>query len=90
MGLVATNMYGLAGAVLAGSALSALAVGFPAAAPAAPSGVGSAQDTAEELERQGFQVVIYRAGTAPLDRCTVSSVRPAQVLEQTVYLSADC
>ncbi|MGV0597656.1 hypothetical protein [Mycolicibacterium porcinum] len=90
MGLVATNMYGLAGAVLAGSALSALAVGFPAAAPAAPSGVGSAQDTAEELERQGFQVVIYRAGTTPLDRCTVSSVRPAQVLEQTVYLSADC
>lgn len=90
MGLVATNMYGLAGSVLAGSALSALAVGFPAAAPAAPSGVGSAQDTAEELERQGFQVVIYRAGTAPLDRCTVSSVRPAQVLEQTVYLSADC
>ncbi|ODR25185.1 hypothetical protein BHQ19_13685 [Mycolicibacterium porcinum] len=83
-------MYGLAGAVLAGSALSALAVGFPAATSAAPSGVGSAQDTAEELERQGFQVMIYRAGTAPLDRCTVSSVRPAQVLEQTVYLSADC
>jgi hypothetical protein len=83
-------MYGLAGAVLAGGALSALAVGFPAGAPAAPSGVGSAQDAADELERQGFQVVIYRAGTAPLDRCTVSSVRQAQVLQQTVYLSANC
>ncbi|MGV0812001.1 hypothetical protein ABQF34_08565 [Mycolicibacterium boenickei] len=83
-------MYGLAGAVLTGGALSALALGFPAETPAAPSGVGSAQDTANELEKQGFAVVIYRAGTAPLDRCTVMSVRPAQTLEHTVYLSASC
>ncbi|CRZ18494.1 hypothetical protein [Mycolicibacterium neworleansense] len=83
-------MYGLAGAVLTGGALSALALGFPAATAAAPSGVDSAQDTADELQRQGFDVVIYKAGTAPLDRCTVSSVRPAQILEQTVYLSANC
>ncbi|MGW4101326.1 hypothetical protein [Mycobacterium sp. NPDC004974] len=84
------TVYGLAGAALAGGALSALALGFPAATLAAPSGVGSAQDTANELKRQGFDVVIYRAGTAPLDRCTVSSVRPAQILERTVYLSANC
>lgn len=83
-------MYALTGAVLAGSALSALALSFPAAAPASPSGVGSAQDTANELERQGFDVIIYRAGTAALDRCTVSSVRPAQILQRTVYLSANC
>ncbi|BBX29559.1 hypothetical protein [Mycolicibacterium alvei] len=83
-------MYGLTGAVLAGAALSALALNFPAPTLAAPSGVGSAQDTADDLERQGFDVVIYRAGTEALDRCTVSSVRPAQVLRQTVYLSAIC
>lgn len=83
-------MYGLTGAVLAGGALSALALGIPASALATPSGVGSAQDTADELERQGFDVIIYRAGTAALDRCTVSSVRPAQILRQTVYLSANC
>lgn len=83
-------MYGLTGAVLAGGALSALALSFPAVAPASPSGVGSAQDTADELERQGFDVIIYRAGTSALDRCTVSSVRPAQILQRTVYLSANC
>jgi hypothetical protein len=83
-------VYELGSAVAAGGALSALALGFPAATLASPSGVGSAQDTANELERQGFEVVIYRAGTAPLDRCTVSSVRPAQALKQTVYLAARC
>ncbi|WP_234711971.1 hypothetical protein [Mycolicibacterium setense] len=86
----ARPVYGLAGAVLAGGALSAMALGFPAAAPAAPSGVGSAQDTADELERRGYDVVIDQTGTAPLDRCTVSSVRPARFLERTVYLSAHC
>lgn len=83
-------MYGLAGAVLAGGALSALALGFPAATPAAPSGVRSAQDTADELERQGFDVVIYRDGAGALDRCTVTSLRPARSLDRTVYLSAKC
>ncbi|WKG02368.1 hypothetical protein [Mycolicibacterium sp. HK-90] len=83
-------MHGVAGAVLTGGALSALTLGFPAEAPAAPSGVGSAQDAVNQLEKQGFSVVIYRAGTDPLDRCTVASVRPAQTLEPTVYLSANC
>ncbi|MFN6543471.1 hypothetical protein [Mycolicibacterium nivoides] len=83
-------MYGLTGAVLAGGALSALALGFPATTLAAPSGVGSAQDTADELERQGYDVVIYRDGMAALDRCTVTSLRPARTLHQTVYLSAKC
>lgn len=83
-------MYGLAEAVVAGGALSALALGFPAATLAAPSGVGSAQDTADELARQGFDVVIYRSGMASLDRCTVASIRPAQTLKPTVYLSASC
>lgn len=86
----ARPVYELAGAVLAGGALSAMALGFPAAAPAAPLGVGSAQDTADELEGLGYDVVIDRTGTAPLDRCTVRSVRPSQSAPRTVYLSAHC
>ncbi len=84
------QVHGLTGAMLTGGALSALTLGFPAVAPAAPSGIGSAQDAVNELENQGFAVVIYRAGTKPLDRCTIASVRPAQAPDRTVHLSANC
>jgi hypothetical protein len=83
----------------------ALTLGLPVGAQAAPSGVGSAQDTVNELENNGYQVVLKKVGTAPLDHCTVDSVRPGemvthavaaggdfvtQVVYQTVYLTAKC
>ena len=92
-------------AAIAGGAFIALAVGFPAIAAAAPSGIGSAQDTVDELENHGFNVVLNKMGPGPLDHCTVDSVRPGmtvirpvqngvdvvdQIVYQTVYLTAKC
>jgi hypothetical protein len=92
-------------AVVSGGAFLALALGLPAAAQAAPSGIGSAQDTVNELEHNGFKVVLNKMGAAPLDHCTVDSVRPgatvtrlvqkgnemvSQTVYQTVYLTAKC
>ena len=74
-------------------------------AQAAPSGIGSAQDAVNELEDNGFSVVVKKIGTAPLDQCSVDSVRPVgpmirpvqngaelvnQIVYQTVYLTAKC
>ena len=92
-------------ATIAGGAFITLALGFPAIAAAAPSGIGSAQDTVDELENQGFNVVLNKMGPGPLDHCTVDSVRPGmtvirpvqnggamvnQIVYQTVYLTAKC
>jgi hypothetical protein len=92
-------------AAIAGGAFVALALGFPAIAAAAPSVIGSAQDTVDELENHGFNVVLNKMGPGPLDRCTVDSVRPGttvirpvrnggdvvnQIIYQTVYLTAKC
>ena len=92
-------------ATIAGGTFVALALGPPASAVAAPSGIGSAQDTVHELENSGFKVVLNKMGAAPLDHCTVDSVRPGetvtrsvqsgnelvnQIVYQTVYLTAKC
>jgi hypothetical protein len=92
-------------ATIAGGAFIALVLGLPASALAAPSGIGSAQDTVDELENSGFKVVLNKVGPAPLDQCTVDSVRPGEtvtrvvqagndvanhVIYQTVYLTAKC
>jgi hypothetical protein len=92
-------------ATVTATAAVALAVGLPASAQAAPSGVGSAQDTVNELENNGFNVVVKKIGAGSLDHCTVDSVRPVgpvirpvqngtelvnQIVYQTVYLTAKC
>ena len=71
-------------ATTAGGAFIALAVGFPAVAQAAPSGVGSAQDTVNELENNGFKVVLNKMGAGPLDHCTVDWVRPGETVTRPV------
>ena len=92
-------------ATIATGAFIALALWLPAGAQAAPSGIGSAQDTVDELERNGFKVVLNKMGARPLDLCTVDSVLPGetvtravqngnelvnQIVYQTVYLTAKC
>ena len=52
-------------ATIAGGAFIALALGLPAGAQAAPSGIGSAQDTVNELEDNGFKVVLNKMGASP-------------------------
>jgi hypothetical protein len=93
-------------AALAASGLAAATLGLAAPAVAAPSGTGSAQDTVNQLEANGYKVILNKVGGASLDKCTVTSVRPGReitqprtdsggdltqhVLYTTVYVDANC
>ena len=46
---------------------------------AAPSGPGNAQDTISALQAQGFNVVVNKLGTAPLDRVLRDSCERADL-----------
>jgi hypothetical protein len=93
-------------AAVAASGLAAATLGLAAPAMAAPSGAGSAQDTINTLQAHGYRVILNKVGSAPLDQCTVASVRPGRqiteprtlssgnleehVLYTTVYVEANC
>ncbi|WP_243858601.1 hypothetical protein [Mycobacterium sp. DL440] len=57
------------------SAAAALGLASPASALAAPTGQTSAQTTINDLEAQGFRVILNKVGNAPMDQCTVTAVR---------------
>jgi hypothetical protein len=65
------------------SALAAAIIGLAAPAVAAPTGPGKAQQTINELQAQGYTVIVNRLGTAPLDQATVVAVRPGQTYSRT-------
>ncbi|MFZ0834815.1 MAG: hypothetical protein WAM92_17430 [Mycobacterium sp.] len=65
-------------AVAAASGLVAATLGFAAPVVATPSDGESAQDTVNRLESEGFRVILNKVGTAPLDQCTATAVRPGQ------------
>lgn len=57
----------------------------------ASSAVASAEETAQQvinrLQSEGYTVTIDKIGTAPLDQCTVTSVRnPQQVTQLVPYV----
>jgi uncharacterized protein YebE (UPF0316 family) len=57
---------------------------------AAPAGLASAEETAQQvisrLQSEGYTVNIDRVGTAPLDQCVVTNVRnPQQVTQWVPY-----
>jgi hypothetical protein len=59
-------------------------------AVAAPAGVASAEETAQQvisrLQSEGYTVNVDRVGTAPLDQCVVTNVRnPQQVTQWVPY-----
>jgi hypothetical protein len=64
--------------VIAAGAIATAALGLAGAAGAAPSGPADASQTVGQLQAQGFDVIVNRVGTAPLDHCVVSAVRPGQ------------
>ena len=70
-------------ATVVASGLAAAVFGFAAPALAAPSGPGSAQDTINQLEAAGYNVVVNRVGDPPLDHASVVSVRPGQTYTGT-------
>jgi threonine dehydrogenase-like Zn-dependent dehydrogenase len=56
----------------------------PAAGAAAqPIQPGNAQQTIDQLEDEGYDVVIDRVGSAPINQCLVTSVRNPQEVTQT-------
>ena len=64
-------------------ALASAALGLAGTASAAPSGPSSVDQTVSQLRSQGYQVIMNRVGTAPLDQCTISAVRPGQTFSRT-------
>src|ERR1700751_3977191 len=68
--------------VLAGG-LTAAIIGVAAPASAAPTGPGTAQDTINQLQADGYNVIVNRIGTTPLDQATVVAVRPGQTYSRT-------
>ena len=63
---------------LAASAMVSAAIGLASTANAAPSGPSQAASTISDLQMKGYHVIVNRSGTAPLDTCSVSSVRRGQ------------
>src|SRR4051794_26674228 len=68
--------------VLAGG-LTAAVLGLAAPAGAAPTGPGNAQDTINQLQADGYNVIVNRIGATPLDQATVVAVRPGQTYSRT-------
>ena len=75
------RMVGVAAAVAGGAA--AAVIGLAAPASAAPSGPGNAQETIADLQAQGYNVIVNRTGSTPLDKATVVSIRHGQTYSRT-------
>ena len=67
--------------VIAAGAIAA-ALGLAGAAGAAPSGPVDASQTVSQLQARGFNVIVNKVGTAPLDSCVVNAVRPGQTFSR--------
>ena len=70
-------------ATIAASGLAAAILGLAAPAGAAPTGPGNAQETITELRADGYNVIVNRVGTTPLEQATVVAVRPGQTYSRT-------
>jgi hypothetical protein len=69
---------------LAAGVLGAAAFGLAAPAGAAPVGADRAQTVINDLHSRGYRVQLTKVGSAPLDQCTVTSVRAAQPVTHRV------
>jgi hypothetical protein len=65
------------------SGLTAAVLGMAAPAGAAPTGPGNAQQTINQLQADGYNVIVNRVGATPLDQATVVAVRPGQTYSRT-------
>lgn len=64
--------------MISAAAMALAALGLAGVANAAPSGPVTASETVSSLQADGFHVILNKVGTAPLDGCSVTSVRPGQ------------
>lgn len=58
----------------------------PGAATAEPVPPGGAYSTIGTLQDEGYNVIIDRVGNAPLNQCTVTSVRNPQTQTRTFWV----
>ena len=70
-------------ATIAAGGLAVAVLGLAAPAGAAPTGPGNAQETINDLQADGYNVIVNRVGTTPLEHATVAAVRPGQVYSRT-------
>ena len=70
-------------AIIAAGGMTAAILGLAAPAAAAPTGPGNAQETINELQADGYNVIVNRVGATPLDQATVVAVRPGQTYSRT-------
>jgi hypothetical protein len=68
--------------VIASAAIATVALALAGAAGAAPSGAIDASQTVGQLQARGFDVIVNKLGSAPLDQCVVSAVRPGQTFSR--------
>ena len=68
--------------VVAAGAIATAALGLAGAAGAAPSGAVDASQAVGQLQARGLDVIVNKLGTAPLDQCVVSAVRPGQTFSR--------
>jgi len=61
---------------IAAAGLTVATFGLASPASAAPTDVGTAQDTIDSLKAQGYNVIVHKVGGAPLSQCTVSATKP--------------
>jgi len=67
---------------IAAGAIATAALGLAGGAAAAPSGTIDASQAVGQLQARGFAVLVNKVGTAPLDQCVVSAVRPGQTFSR--------
>jgi hypothetical protein len=74
--------FAIGAVVVCGVAAATLALAAPVLA--APTGAASAADTVNELQANGYKVILNKVGGAPLSQCTVTSIRPGQQITEPV------
>jgi hypothetical protein len=72
------------GSVAATAAATGVILAPAGFAAAQPVQAGDAQRTIGELEATGYDVVIDRVGSAPINQCIVTSVRNPQTVTETI------
>ena len=69
---------------IAAAGLATITIGLSAPAVAAPSGPGSAQDTINSLQANGYRVILNRLSDVPLDQASVIAIRAGRPVTQRV------
>ena len=78
-----TTRKSFAAAAISVGALATAALALAGAANAAPAGPATVDQTVSQLQANSYQVILSKFGTAQLNQCTVSAVRPGQTYSRT-------